>query len=117
MIEKIDRLESKYERRKPVLLERDRGKERSLETMSRASANHSAKSSHGVACRFSIVWKLVQPSLNSRRSLERVDDAALGPRQRNGRRIDPGRIRETILHYFFFKSIVQISLCLSPIVK
>ena len=65
-----------------MLLERDCGEQRGFETMRRACANDAAKSAHRVARGFSIVWEVVQPSLNCERSPELIDYSPLGRRQR-----------------------------------
>ena len=60
-----------------MLFERDCGEQRSLETMRSASAHDAAKSTHRVARWFSIVWEIVQPSLNGKRSTELIDYSPL----------------------------------------
>ena len=67
-----------------MLLECDRCEQCSLETMRCARTNDSAKSAHRVAGRFSIVWEIVQPSLNCERSAEIVYDSPLGRGERKG---------------------------------
>lgn len=100
-----------------MLLEGDSSKQRCLETMRSASAHDTAEPAHRVASRLAVVRKIVEPPLNSERSAKRVYQAALDRRERQCGRIDPGSIRESISHYCFFSSMVQTSLCLSPIVK
>src|SRR5215213_2842303 len=80
MIEKVDRLESKYERRISVLLECNRREHCGLETMRGTRAHYTTKPAHGVAGSLSIVWKPVQPFLHEPGSSERVYDATLSRR-------------------------------------
>jgi hypothetical protein len=82
VIQKIDRLESKYQRRISMLLECDSGEQRCLETMRGASANDTAESAHRVACRLAVVGKIVEPPLNSERGAQRIYQAALDWRKR-----------------------------------
>ena len=117
MIEKIDRLEPKYQRRISMLLESDSSEQCCLETMRSARAHDTTNSAHSVACRLAIVWKIIEPSLNNERRTQRVYQAPLDRRKRQCGGIDPGSIRESISHYCFLSSMVQTSLCLSPTVK
>ena len=68
-----------------MLLERDCGEQRSFETVRSARAHDAAKSAHRVAGRFSIVWKVVQPSLNCERSAEAIYDSPLSCSESKGR--------------------------------
>src|SRR5690349_7476143 len=59
MIEEIDRLETKNQRRISVLFESDSSKHRCLEAMRSASAHDATKSAHRVTCRLAIVRKII----------------------------------------------------------
>ncbi len=77
VIEKIDRLEAEYQWWIAVLLECDCCEERCLETMRGARPDDTAKSTHRVASRLSIVWQFVEPSLDREWSAQSVDDSPL----------------------------------------
>jgi len=114
MVEKIDRLESEYEGRITVLLESRRSKQDGLEAMRCSRADNSAESTHRLARRLSIVWEIVEPPLNPERRAKLANDSPLDTIELERRTIGS---RYSKAHYCFFSSIVQMSLCLSPIVK
>ena len=107
MVEKIDRLEPKNERRITVLLQSRRSKQDCLETMRCTSSYDSSKPAHRITSRLSIVRKIVEPPLHFERSIQLTYQAPLGWCE----------IEWRTLHYCLLSSIVQMSLCLSPIVK
>ena len=84
-----------------MLLESRRGEKHRFETVRSSRANDSAKPAHCFTCRLSIVWEVVEPSLN---------------KQRSGKPANYSPLVRSEIHYRS-SSIVQISLCLSPIVK
>lgn len=94
MVKEIDRLESKNEWWITMLLENSRGKECRFETMSSSCSNDSSKTAHGVAGGFSVVWQVVQPSLNRSWSFQLVDEPSLNRCKRQTWRSDPGGIRK-----------------------
>src|SRR5688572_12660461 len=102
VIEKIDRLEAEHERRVTVLLQHCGREENRLQAVGGARANDATEASHRVAVQLSVIRKLVEPRLNGGWGAQPHDDPALG-RGHAG--------------YCLFRSITQMSLCLSPIVK
>ena len=100
-----------------MLLECDCSKQCSLETVSSASTHDSAKSTHRITCGLTIVRQVVEPALDCKRSTELVYNATLGARELERWRNNSRRVGKPRAHYCFFSSIVQILLCLSPIVK
>ena len=102
MIEEIYRFEAEHQRRVAMLLQHCRGEEDRFETMSGACANDATEPAHSLTAFLGVVWKLVEPLLHGGRRSEPLNDPALG-------RSHPG--------YCLFRSITQISLCLSPMVK
>ena len=100
-----------------MLLESNCSKERSLETMRGASANNSAKSAHRITGSLTIVRQVVEPPLNTERTAELTHNASLSGCKRECRRNNSRCIGELRAHYCFLSSIVQMSLCLSPMVK
>jgi hypothetical protein len=117
VIEQVDRLEAEHERRIPVLFENSRGKQCSFETVSSARARDTAKAAHGVSGRLSIVWKVVEPSLNRQRRAELVYESPLAGGKLQCGWLNSRWIGQACCHYCFFNSIVQMSLCRSPMVK
>lgn len=77
VIEKIDRFEAKNERRIAVLLEKRCREQRSFEAVSSSCSHYTAKPTHRVACRLTIVWQIIQPALYRERRAEIVDEASL----------------------------------------
>jgi hypothetical protein len=102
MIEEIYRFEAEHQRWVAMLLEHGCGEEDRFETMSGARADDATESAHRLTVFLGVIWKLVEPLLHGSRSSEALNDPALG-------RSHPG--------YCLFRSITQISLCLSPMVK
>lgn len=117
MIEQVYRLEAQHERRMAVLLENGRGEQCCFETVSSARACDTSKPPHRVTSRLSIVWEIVQPSLNRERCAKLVYKSPLTRSELKCRWLNSRWIGESRSHYCFFSSIVQMSLCRSPIVK
>src|SRR6185503_256829 len=100
-------LESKNQWRITVLLESRRSKQNCFQAMRRTSSHNSPKSAHRVTGWLSVVRKIVEPPLHFERSSELTYNAPLARCE----------IEWRALHYCLLSSIVQMSLCLSPIVK
>ena len=117
MIEKIDGLEAEDERWIAMLLEDCCSKQCSLEAMCSSRAYNAAKSAHRVTCCFSIVRQIVEPPLYRERSAQLIDEPPLTRSELERGRSNFRCAGETGRHYCFFSSIVQTSLCRSPMVK
>jgi hypothetical protein len=78
VIEQVNRLEAKEQRRVAVLLEDYSGSKRCFKTVGRAGANDTAESPHRVAALFIVVWESIQPALNRGRCTQPVNQALLG---------------------------------------
>lgn len=90
-----------------MLLQSRRSEQDCLETMRCTSSHDSPKPAHGITSRLAIVRKIVEPPLHFVRSIQLAYYAPLGCCE----------IEWRALHYCLLSSIVQMSLCLSPIVK
>src|SRR5262245_7354127 len=87
VIEVIDRFEAQDERGIAVLLEDDRGKERSLEAMSAAVAYDAAETAQrGTSVRLLVVRQPIEIALDSERRAQRGDQPSFPGRERSGTR-------------------------------
>ena len=96
-----------------MLLEGDCSKQSCLETVRGTSTDDTSKSAHRVASRLPVIWQVVEPPLNLEWSIQLPHNTALDGIELERRTIDS---RYSEAHYCFFSSIVQMSLCLSPMV-